>query len=316
MKKIIKKIKNFIFSVVSVVISFLSPLIKRIINFISSSFIISFIKILIKKIAENEVMPLAAELTYSMIFSLFPFIIFLISLVGYFNIETAYFIEEVFDVFPLQVAEVIDSVISETVDTRNPNILSSSLMLAIFSATGGFRAIMRGINKIYQQHDSRHIIKRWAYSGLMVFALALGIISTLFMVIFGDVVHGLLLYIVSDSPWLDMAFGIIGFALTITMMLAIIIFIYRLSSCRKMRIITLLPGAVLTLGVWMISSQLFNFYVNNFSRHSLIYGSIASIFLTMLWLNIIAATILIGAQTNAILNLGMRKIECGAGKNE
>jgi len=264
---------------------------------------ILFVKVLIEKIKENDIMPLAGELTYRMIFSLFPFIMFLIALVGYLNIDSEYLLEEVFAAFPLQIAEVIDGVVSETVDTRSPTTLSAGLLISLFSVTTGFRAIMRGINRIYGQRDERTAAVRWLYSALLVLALALGIILSLLVIIYGDLVYGLISRYLSDSPVFAMVFGIVGILLTMFIMMGTVTLIYRLSSCRKIKVTSLIPGAMLTLIVWAASSKLFNFYINNFSRHSRIYGSIASIILTMLWLNIISATILIGAQVNALVKI-------------
>ena len=232
----------------------------------------------------NEIMPLATTLTYRLIFALFPFLIFLISLAGYiniaghFNIEPGHLMAEVSDALPQGIAEIVNDVINEVVDTRNPAILSGSLLLSLFTVANGFRAIMRGINRVYGQKDRRHIVKQWAIAGLLVLILTAAIIVS-FLTIFG--------------------------ALSILLPLGILIFavilIYRFASSQKHRLRSLLPGALLTVVVWAASTAAFNIYINNFSNLSLVYGSIASVFITMLWLNIISITILLGAQLNAKL---------------
>jgi len=262
---------------------------------------IQFIFVLIAKIKENQILPLASELTYRLIFALFPFVIFLITLVGFFDIDSNLLMNEVHAIFPEEIARVIDDVIAETVDTRSTGILSSSLIISLFTITTGFRAIMRGINRVYGVADERHAIIRWLYSGLLVLALAFGILASLLVIIFGDQIYALLARHFALAPGFSMLFGLVGILVTMSVMLFTIIMIYRLSCCKKLPIISLIPGAMLTLAAWAISSKFFNIYINNFSRHSLIYGSIASIFLTMLWLNIISAAIIIGAQTNALL---------------
>jgi len=264
---------------------------------------IHFIRALSGKIKENEIMPLATQLTYRLIFALFPFIIFLISLVGYFDINAETLLEEAFAVFPLQIAQIINDVILDVVDTRSPSIMSTSLLISLFTVANGFHAIMHGINKVYSREDSRNIVVRWLYSGLLVIALAVAIITSLLVVIYGDTIHSIIYRNFSLDSSFSAIFGFAGILVTITIMLATIMLIYRLSLGEKQSIVSMLPGAMLTIIVWAISSSAFNFYVNNFSRYSLVYGSIASIFITMLWLNIISATILIGAQTNALLDI-------------
>jgi len=262
-----------------------------------------FTRALYNKIKENEIMPLATQLTYRLVFALFPFIIFLISLVGYFDIDAELLLEESFAVFPLQIAQVINDVIHDVVDTRNPSIMSTSLLLSIFTVSSGFNSIMRGVNKVYDQEDPRSIVARWLYSTLLVIALAFAIITSLLVVIYGDAIYGVIYRHLDPHRFFSAIFGFAGLLITVTIMLATIILIYSLSLGKKQSIVSLLPGAMLTIVVWAISSSAFNFYINNFSRYSLVYGSIASIFITMLWLNIISATILIGAQTNALLHI-------------
>ena len=261
-----------------------------------------FIHALYTKIIENEILPLAGQLTYRLIFSLFPFVIFLISLVGFFDIGAETLLAESFAIFPQEVAQVINDVIRDVADTRSINVMSTSLLISIFTAASGFNAIMRGINKVYDQQDSRNIVVRWLYCVILVIALAFAIISSLLVVIYGDAIYTLIYRHFDPSPIFLAFFGFAGLLIAITIMLATIMLIYRLSLGKKQSIVSMLPGAMLTITVWAISSSAFNFYINNFSRYSLVYGSIASIFITMLWLNIISATILIGAQTNALLD--------------
>jgi len=269
---------------------------------------IQFARALYDKAVENEILPLATQLTYRLIFSLFPFLIFLISLVGFFDIDADFLLEEVSRLFPLQIAQIVNDVIYEVVDTRNPSIMSTSLLLYLYTAANGFRAVGRGINKAYGRQDSRTFVKRWLCHGLLVLSLALAIVTSLLVIIFGDAIHAAITYYIPiDRGFLSALFGIFGVLVTMFIMLATVILIYRLSMDKPQPIIALLPGATITIVVWAVSSSAFNFWINNFSRHSLIYGSIASIFITMLWLNIISITILLGAQINALLDIRPKK---------
>ncbi|MCL2854983.1 MAG: YihY/virulence factor BrkB family protein [Defluviitaleaceae bacterium] len=236
-----------------------------------------FLKGLLREAKANEITVLATKLTYHLIFALFPFLVFLISLVGFFNIHPDYLMMEVSAILPTQIAEMVNLVINDVVDTRNPSILTTSLIIAVYTVANGFRSIMRGINRVYRQEDGRHNVKKWALCLLLVLILSAAIISSLITIIF----------------------GVMGLAIAAAILLFAIVLIYRLSSSVKHPFLSMLPGSVLTMVVWGISSWGFSLYITNFSNHSLIYGPITSIILTMLWLNIISITILFGAQLNA-----------------
>ncbi|MCL2353461.1 MAG: YihY/virulence factor BrkB family protein [Defluviitaleaceae bacterium] len=241
-----------------------------------------FVKDFYKATVSNEVITLATQLTYRLIFALFPFIIFLISLVGYFDIDTYHLMGEVQALLPAEIGQAVYNIIGEVVDIGNPNILATSLAIALFTVAHGFHAIMRGVNRVYGQKDTRNIFVQWLFCLALVLILAFAIVFSLLVIVWGFL-------------------GVLGIVVTMAILLFALIVIYRFSSCKKLPLKSLLPGAALTMVVWGASTFIFNFYLSNFSNHSLLYGSIASIFITMLWLNVISITILLGAQLNAML---------------
>jgi membrane protein len=80
-----------------------------------------------------------------------------------------------------------------------------------------------------------------------------------------------------------------------------IILIYLLAVEKKIGIRRLIPGALFTMGLWLVVSKCFNIYVNNFSRYSAVYGSIGAIFVFALWINFLSYALLIGGQINAVI---------------
>ena len=250
-----------------------------------------FIWELKKDITRNEILPLATQLTYRFIFALFPFLIFLVALTGYLNINPEYMVQEVSNVFPADIAQTVNEIINEVTDIRNPVILTGSLLLSLFTIANGFRAIMRGINRVYGNKDDRHIVKKWLICGLLVIILAASILLALATIIFSNWLHT------------STSIGNFGIVISASIFVVAVILIYNLASAARHRLVSLLPGAILTISVWVLSTTAFNFYVKNFTNMSVIYGSIASVFITMLWLNIISITILIGAQLNAKLEI-------------
>ena len=272
--------------------------IKKILGRFKSSRFGSFAWDLYKGCLDNGIFPLATTLTYRFIFALFPFLIFLISLVGYFNIDSEYLMNEVSSALPAQIAQMVNDVINEVVDTRSPGVLSVSLLLSLWTVALGFNAVMLGINRVYKQQDSRNFIVRKLFCLLLVLVLAFAIITSLLSIIYRNLIYATITKYIAPSAFLKALFGFGGIALSLSILLFAVILIYRLSSCKKLRLRALLPGAALTIAVWGISTWGFNFYIAYFSNHSLVYGSIASIFITMLWLNIISITILVGAQLN------------------
>ena len=257
---------------------------------------------LFKASSANDLFPLASELTYSLLLATFPFLIFLMSLIGYLNIDSAYFMTELQGAMPDSVHDLLRVFVIEVVDVRSAGVLSVSLLVTVFSASSGFAAVMRGINKAYGQKETRNIIHARIISILLVFMLALSIILCIASLVFGNYIYAWIGRIIHLSRDTQSMIGFFGYLITLSILLATIIAIYRFGCSRAIAVHKLIPGAMITLIVWILSSKIFNLYVNNFAKFSKIYGSIAGVFILMYWLNILSIVLLVGAEVNALLD--------------
>lgn len=262
---------------------------------------ITFLIKLIKTSKENNLFSLANELTYKLLLALFPFIIFLMTLVGFFNIDYSYFIKEIGGALPDAVYDMLNVFIAEVVDVKRAGVLSVSLFISIYSSSSGFLAVMRGINKAYGQKEARNFIVARIVSILLVLILATGIILSITSLVFGDIIYAWIGRMVKMTPTTRFLIGFFGYLITMIILLVSIIVIYHFASSKKTPFYSLIPGALTTLIVWIIASKAFNIYINNFAKFSAVYGSIGSVFVLMYWLNIISVVLLVGGEINALL---------------
>jgi len=264
---------------------------------------IDFFITLGKKVHKDEILPLAFELSHRLLLALFPFIIFIMTLVGFFNLnytDVMYILE---DLFPYEMMEIVSSFVTEVVETRHTGLLSGSLIIAIYSASSGFKAVIRGINRAYNVKETRKFIHAWLIRALLVFILAFAIISSILLLVFGDALYTLFLNRFGYNPYASTVFGLTGDLTLLAVLLFTIVFIYKFGSCKKLTIYQVMPGALVTLIVWIAASRIFNIYINNFAALSVVYGSIAGVFITMIWVNIISVIILVGAEINSLLDV-------------
>lgn len=263
----------------------------------------AFLIIVIKKAKDNNLIDIANAMTFKIIIAIFPFIIFLMTLMGFFNLEIGNFIGKMTRGMPDIVMQILNVFVSEVVNKKRPSLLSSSLLISIISASSGFNSIIRGLNRVYKQKETRGFIKVRMISILSVFLFAVFIISMLLLFIFGDAIKDILIKykLINNIP------NIIGnFAVTmITLFLSfvMIIIIYKISICKKICFFELVPGAFSTVIIWIVLSKGFNIYVNNFSRYSKVYGGIGSIIIFFIWINLISLSLLLGGQINAAISL-------------
>ena len=248
------------------------------------------------KCKKDDINSVANQLTYKILLSLFPFIIFLMTLIAFFNLDQNILLDHLKNNIPLEIINLVNLFISEVVNKKSPNLLSWSLLLSLFNASSGFSAIIKCINKIYKRDDQRNFLLAKVISIICVIIFALSLVSCIVLIVSGNKI---LFYISRLAPRI-LKFASISFryGLSIILLSLFSCIIYKFALSFKIRFLDLIPGSIFCSIAWILISLGFNFYINNFSRYSTIYGSIGSIFILMLWLNLIINILLIGAEIN------------------
>ena len=257
-----------------------------------------FAKRIFKVFAENELFTLANEMTYRLLLAFFPFLIFLMTVVGFINIDSGLFLHEIAAALPDEVYSLVETFVSEVIEKRNTGLLSTSLLLSVFTASNAFDTIIRGINKVHRVKDGRSFLRRRVISVFHVLVFTVFIILALSALILGGFLYDVAVYYLDIEVSKAMVSYLSVIAAVIVLLVGTAI-IYKTAYFGRIGIRDILPGACLTVSLWVLSSVLFGFFVNNFTRYSVIYGSIGSIFVFVLWLNIISVFFLAGVQVNA-----------------
>lgn len=263
--------------------------------------LVKYIKNLAFRFNDDEILALASELAYSLIFSFFPFIIFLMTFVGFSPITSDDVLEGIKPILPHSAIDLVRNTIVEVVDTKHGHLLSLSLIITIWSASAGFNAVIRGINKAYSEREERSTLKVQLISVLCTFALTFVIISTFLLLVFGEIIGNIFaarlgLFYVFTVVWNKLRYFIM-------MISAIFIFaaLYRYTPCRKLKWKEVIPGAIFSTITLVIVSLAFAYYVNNFGNYSRVYGSIGTVIVLLTWLFMLSIITLMGGELNATL---------------
>lgn len=263
--------------------------------------LVKYIKNLAFRFNDDEILALASELAYSLIFSFFPFIIFLMTFVGFSPITSDDVLEGIKPILPHIAIDLVRNTIVEVVDTKHGHLLSLSLIITIWSASAGFNAVIRGINKAYSEREERSTLKVQLISVLCTFGLTFVIISTFLLLVFGEIIGNIFaarlgLFYVFTVVWNKLRYFIM-------MISAIFIFaaLYRYTPCRKLKWKEVIPGAIFSTITLVIVSLGFAYYVNNFGNYSRVYGSIGTVIVLLTWLFMLSIITLMGGELNATL---------------
>jgi len=260
-----------------------------------------FIIELLKRIKEDDIISKSGDLTFKILLSLFPFILFLMALTSYFDMDVNLLIGGMYQGLPSDIMDFIAPFMIELFEIRRPQILSISFAVMLFSASGGFNTAMKGINKAHGQVDERNFLHRRLISVALVLVFAVAIVSALVMLIFNNTIYDFAMNHLYDTAFLNVIFSFFGYLISVGILLFSVIIINALSLARKKKFRDLLPGACTTVVCWVALSRLFSVYVNNFSNHSALYGSVAGIMLFLIWLHLVCVFMLVGAEINALI---------------
>ncbi len=261
--------------------------------------LIIFIHEVYIRMRNNELIDMANALSFKLILSIFPFIIFILSSVAVFNLDVSNIVVSLTDDVPETVRQMLRFFINETFDTKHVSLFSSSLFLTLFSASSGLYTLMKGLNRAYDASERRGYIVQRFISLLLVIIFTLLIILSLYVCIFSDKINELIFGQNTGLPL--MVINLRSYLITAALIFVMIVIMYMLALVDRPTVKQLIPGTIFTMAAWLMLSKLFNIYVNNFSRYSNIYGSIGALFIFALWLNLLSYVILIGGQINAIL---------------
>jgi len=271
------------------------------------------IKKLVSRVIDDDITALAAQLAYYLLLSFFPFLVVLLTMLGYSNLKSTDVLVYLSQVIPKGTFDLVYSTIINVLNSRNGNLLSLSVIGIIWSGSSGFTAIIKGLNKAYDEEETRAFWKIQLISVLFMFGLAMLIIAAVALVVFGQMIGSVIAVRLNLSSKFILNWDIIRYLVTLCGMVFVFASLYHFTPCRRLTWGEVIPGATFTTLGWLLSSLGFAYYVNNFNNYSSVYGGIGAVIVLMLWLYITSLIILLGGEINAQLAFereGKEKPKC------
>jgi membrane protein len=245
----------------------------------------------------------AGGIAFSFFMAVFPFMLFILTLIPYIPIEGFQdglfsFIKEI---LPPRTFEAVNSVIIDIIKNQYGGLLSFGFLGSIFLMTNGVNAIFGGFEYSYHVTDVRNIFKTYFIS------LGVSLLMSLFLII---TVTLLILYQVAlskidETSWLhtsDLNLFYLGKnTLFLLMIFTIVSLLFRYGTTQGKETKFFSAGAILTTVVSLFTFYLFGIYVVKFAQYNQLYGSIGTLLILMLFIWLNAIILLLGFELNASL---------------
>ena len=243
----------------------------------------------------------AANAGYFIVLSVFPALVLILSLLRYTSLDAGDLLHLLEGYLPTALMDAAENLIISTYAHTSTAMVSISAVGALWSASRGVYALLRGLNTIYDAEENRGYWYTRAISAFYTFLLVLALLLSLVLNVFGEA-------ILDALPPATGKFGaLLGeiidlrFFLLLFLQTGLFAAMFMALPNKKNDFGSSLPGAVLASLGWLVFSKLFSVYVERFAGYTNVYGSVYAVALSMLWLYCCLSILFYGGALNKLL---------------
>ena len=256
------------------------------------------------EIQKDNVFGRAAELSYYFLLALFPFLIFLTSVIGLVLDSGTGTRHALFGylarIMPPSAFQLIDNTMTEVSTSSGGGKLSFGILAALWAASNGLGAITESLNTAYDLKETRSWWKQRLTAIGLTMALSVLIIGALVLVVAGGRIAEWLAATYGFGPVFPLTWKIIQWPVVLACMTFAFALIYYVApDFREQAWQWLTPGSVIGVVLWLLVSLGFRIYLHFFNSYSATYGSLGAVIVPMLWLYLTGAAVLIGGEVNS-----------------
>jgi membrane protein len=255
----------------------------------------------LRRVSRDNLGMVAASVAFYSLLALFPAIAALISIYGLLAnpSEVAQQFAAIHSVMPDEVYRLVDGQMRDLASHPAGTLgagLAGAILLSVWSATRGTKALIAALNIAYDEHETRGLLRLNALAfGMTLFLVVLGVVAVALVVALPIALDFVGLGSVTDTlvRWLRWP----ALAALVLITLAVL---YRYGPARRQaRWQWVSWGSVFAVVLWLAASGLFSLYVSEFGNYNATYGSVGAVIVLLMWLFISGFVVMLGAQVNA-----------------
>ncbi len=285
----------------------------------------TFARRVVGEILDDNLFAWASSLAYSWLFAIFPFLIFLLTLIPYLPdpviAEARERIPQMVNQWlPENAAKIVLENINNVLTRPRTGLLSVGLIVTIWAASGGMNMTMTALDKCYEIEKGRRFYhKRGTAIGLTI-AVASMILVVLVLIPVGNLLTMWSLEYLRDfkgkslEPGLIWLWNVARYALALVLLVTVVQLVYYFGTSIRQRWRALTPGSVFCIGVWIGLGLVFRWYVNTFAKdtYNQTYGTVGGVAVLLLFFYLDALVLLIGAEINSEIDFEVLGVARGS----
>ena len=242
----------------------------------------------------------SAALTYYLLFALFPLLVFISTLLGILKLDVDSVTQVLSQIVPADVMSVLESYLEYVSANASRQLLWFSLIFSVWFPMRATSCLLHSLRKAFGLGPPRKMLVNQL--GILLFTvwLILTIGLTLLLVTVGPGAEFLSGLIELPAGFIDL-WSYLRFIVLGVVMFLMLTVLYMLARGQRRPLKEVAPGVGISLAAWMVLSLAFSYYVENFSNYSVLYGSIATVVVVLLWLYMSGTVLIMGAEYSAVI---------------
>src|SRR3954467_15601442 len=261
---------------------------------------------------DDDVLGRAAQLSYYFLLALFPALLFLTSLLGYFAGEDSQLRSSLFSylsaVLPGEASKLISDTVNDVTNSSGGGKLSFASLATLWAASNGMGAISESLNAAYDLKETRSWWKVRLIAVGLTLALSFLIISSLVLVLYGHDLADAVAVKFGLGAAFALAWKVLQWPIVLAfVLLAFALIYYFAPDARDQDWKWITPGAFVGVALWLLISFAFKAYLSFFNSYSATYGSLGAVIILMLWFYFTGVSILVGGEMNSEIENEMAK---------
>lgn len=261
----------------------------------------SLIKQVIETIKKPEMRILPGQLAFFLLLSIIPLCAIIASVASEFSLSIEALIKVINTNLPKEVADFIIEIIDG--QSINMNIIIFCISGFILASNGPHSMIISS-NILYKVKDNDFLTRR-IKAILMSIILVILFLFVLIVPAFGDKIVNLIIDIINNNQIgkaISLVYNILKYPTSLLIIYFFIKLLYTMAPDTTIKSSTTTKGALVTTIGWIISTEIYSFYVSFFAKYNLLYGSLANLIILFLWIYLLSYIFVLGMALNASNN--------------
>lgn len=254
----------------------------------------------------------AAALSYFLILTLFPLLVCVNYFIGLFHLDLENLLRSLDQLLPAGALAVMEDYLGYVAGSQSDALLLASIITILISASAGLRTLLATLDSLHGTQNV-HIVRRVLLSVLLSALFLLTIYLSVVVIFTGEWFFWLLEErlpgrIAQLVPPLSGLWRWMRYLLLFCFVLLLVLVVYRAGTPRRaMRTRMVVLSSLLAAAAIAAASALFSWFIGMSSRYALIYGSLASLIILLVWLYLCGCILLLGAVAGRVLENRWKK---------